>query len=497
MSTNVKKSVPAKTGKRPADKMSRAQVFVYIVRSLLIAAVLVAVLAVFIKAKPDLDYKRALRLTKRGCADEALALLNKLEDRGYDAEKIAAGIDGVAEHALNAGNFDEADSVAAQVKDPAKKAEFIKRSTFLRAEAYAAEGRYDEATRAYYEVYDYEDAEDKYRVCRCAVALLNYEAGDIYGAIGILNGMPDLARNVRAAAILLTGSTEKANEMLAGGFFTQENIDSLLAEKQHASYLNALNALPVGRIAAGKGFTAAVTGDGRVQATGDNSKNVLKIADTENAVMVAAGTYHAAVLKKDGTVAAYGRDKEGQCDVFGWKDIVMIACSGYDTIGVKSDGSVVAAGMHKDEIEKWHDVTAVCGGAYTAACLNKNGTMTSTGVTAVLKDEGLLSVSVCGPAAAGIRPDGKLVTTIGNFPEWENIISVSLGNLGVFAIDADGNVHGYFYRATDAFGIDIGERAVEIEVSGTHLAVLGESGKVCCFGNNDSGQCNTESWNIK
>lgn len=497
MSTNAKKAAPKPLPRKQAqDKMSRTQVFFYIVRSLLLAAVLVAVLAILIKAKPGMDYKRALRLTKRGQFDEAMATLLELEDRSFDEEKISAGIDGIVDAALNSGDFDTADSLIVQVKDAAKKTDYTDRSAFGRAEAYAEAGRYAEAARCYYSVYTYRDSREKYNVCRCAMALESYEAGDIDEVCHILTDMPDVEKNVRAAAILMKGSAEKADGILAGGFFTEGNLKALIGERMHESFLNAMNALPEGRIAVGKGFTVGIDQNGNVLVVGSDEHGIMKLADTEDAVMVAAGTDHAAVLKKDGTVTACGANGEGQCDVGSWSGIVSIACAGYDTIGVKSDGSVVAAGQHKDEISKWHDVKKAFGGAYTAACLSGSGTMTSTSVTAVLSDS-LLAASACGPVAAGIRTDEKLVTTIVNFPAWEGIISVKTGNLGIFAIDEAGAVHGYFYRATDAFGINVPEKAVEIEVGGTHLAILGESGKVYCFGNDDSGQCDTGSWNCK
>lgn len=491
---STEKAKKKTTRRRAANKISRKQVLALTLRSMGIAAILVAVLAVYILEKPDLDYQRALRLGRKGNYDEAMALLSDLEDRGYDDEKIGAGVCAVVERALDSGDFDRADSLNAQVRDAGKQKEYISRSIYGRAEEYSAKGLYAEAARAYYEVYDYRDGEEKYRICRCAQAIGSYESGDEAQALRLLSGVPDMEHYIYAAALLLTGSEERASAIRDSGVFTEENLKALESERMHEDFLNAVTGLPSGKIAVGRGFTIAVGADGTVLAAGDNSKGQLEIAGTKDAVMVAAGTYHAAALKKDGTVAAFGLDKQGQCKVSDWKDVVYIACSGYDTIGICADGTVVAAGMHAEEIESWHGVKQPCGGAFTVACLNENGTMTSSSVTAKLTGEDLICVSVCGPVAVGIRSDETTVTTIEGFPLWERIVSIKAGNPGVFGIDAEGGVHSYFYRASDAEEIILPEKAVEIEVCGTHLAVLGESGRVYCFGDDTYGQCATQAW---
>ena len=492
MSTkNAKKKM---VRKKAAGRISRKQVLAFTLRSLCAAAFAVAILAVYILEKPDLNYRRALRLGREGSYDEAMALLSELEDRGYEAEKIGKGICVVVDKALDNGDFDRADSLSVQVRDEAKRKEYYARSLYGRAAQYEAQGLYAQAARAYYEVYDYRDGAEKYQICRCAQALDSYLSGNEAEALRLLSGIPDPEARIYSAALLVTGSPERAAEIRDSGLFTMENLAARQAEREHESFLAAAESLPLGRIAAGRGFTVAIGADGTVLAAGDNSSGQLGIAGTKNAVMVAAGTCHAAVLKKDGTVAAFGGDKQGQCRVSEWKDIVYIACSGYDTIGVRADGSVVAAGMHTEATAGWHDVKNVCGGGYTVGCLNENGTMASSSVTAKLADEDLICVSVCGPTAAGIRSDETLVTTVDGFPRWEHMVSVKVGSLGVFGIDMDGAVHSYYYRASDAEEITLPEKAIEIEVCGTHIAVLGESGKVYCFGDDRFGQCATEDW---
>ena len=76
----IKKSAPVK------EKITRADVLVHVLRALLIAFAAVILLTVLIRRWPDIEYKRALKLTSTGHLNEAVLLLDKLSGNSYDAE---------------------------------------------------------------------------------------------------------------------------------------------------------------------------------------------------------------------------------------------------------------------------------------------------------------------------------------------------------------------------------------------------------------------------
>lgn len=484
----IKKSAPVK------EKITRADVLVHVLRALIVAIAAVILLAVLIRKWPDIEYKRALKLASTGHLNESVILLDKLSGNSYDGEKLADGYTMTAEKALASGDFDTADKVAARIENPEDRQSLLTRSTYARAEKLFSEGAYTEACRSYYAVYGYRDAEEKYLTGRCALAIQSYKAGDMDEVNLLLANMPDVEKHISAAAILTEGNEAGARTLLLNSFFSPENLNNVIGAHRLQSFKAELDSLPEGRIACGKGFTLAIGADGTVLAAGDNGLGQTDIAGTKNAVMAAAGTKHSAILLKDGTVVASGDNGQGQCDVGAWTDIVKIACSGYDTLGIKQDGSVVIAGMHRELAQSWHDAALVCGGAYSVGCVTENGTMLTNSKAAMLENGGILRLTLCGPVSAAILPDESVVCSAVDLSSWKDMLSVKAGTMGIFGIDKSGNVRAYFFRASDAMGLSVPEKAVEIELSGTHIAILGESGRVYCFGDNASGQCDTENW---
>lgn len=490
-----KKKTVKKTALR-AEKITRTDVFVHVLRALFGAFIAVIALSVIIIRWPDFEYKQSLKLASTGHFEEAVTVLDKLQNGGYDGEKLQDGYIRATENAISAGSFDMADKAVGNISDPEKKALLLTESTYARAEKLYAAGDYTEACRAYYAVFGYRDAEEKYLTGRCALALQSYKAGDMDSVYLLLANMPEVEKHISAAAVLTEGGEEGARSLLADPFFRADNLQSVIGAHHLQAFKELLDTLPEGRIACGRDFTLGVGADGTVLAAGGNLLGQTDIAGTRNAVMVAAGTKHSAVLLTDGTVVASGDNSEGQCDVSSWTDIIKIACAGYDTLGIRKDGSVVIAGMHKELAGSWHDATAVCGGEYSVGCLTQNGSMLTNSAGAALSNEGILRLSVCGPVSAAILPDESTVSSAADLSGWKDVLSVKAGTMGIFGIDKSGNVLAYFFRATDAMGLQMPEKALEIELSGTHIAILGESGRVYCFGDNTSGKCDTGAWSV-
>lgn len=225
--------------------------------------------------------------------------------------------------------------------------------------------------------------------------------------------MDGAEEHIRRAALDVTGSENEANALLSGDALNPESIRKLKLDSQ--AVLEAQKSLQGGRIAAGSRHTVGLQSDGTVVAVGDNTYGQTDVSSWSGVIQVAAGARHTVGLKSDGTVFATGDNSKGQLNVSDWTDIKMIACSDYDTLGLKNDGTVVTTGLHGySDVADWHNVTSISGGSYSAACLYGQGMMLSTHKGAQMKTGVLLSqLSVCGPYAAGVQPDGHAGVLVG------------------------------------------------------------------------------------
>ena len=487
------KNKKTKKGKASSkSKLGIKEVKRIILISSVCALLLACTCAYLIVTAPDRNYKNALSLADKRDFTGALTEIQKLENALYDEEKITNARVEIAEEMISAGEYDGADSLISELSGETRT-ELEKKSSYARADYYMQNGSYTEALRVFYKIYDYKDAEEKYLVCRCALAAKAYLEDDEDRVRQLMLNMPDAEKHLKAAVSLAYGTTEQAEEILQSKLFSSESLERMVKGKRLLN--DARELLPQGKIACGTKHTAAVLEDGTVAATGDNSYGQCNVSGGENVVMIACGAYHTVGLKSDGTVIATGDNSEGQCDVKGWTDIVSIAAAAYDTIGLKSDGTVVATGMHADKAAGWHGAIKVTGGSYSFGCLLEDGTMLCTHKGAEIDSSGLADLSVCGQTSVAVTDSGEVISGY-NVPQWEEVLSVYCGTNGIFAINSDGEVLSCFFRQSEAIEITLPEKAVEISASGTHIAVLGENGRLYAFGNNDSGQLNTEDWSV-
>ena len=78
-------------------------------------------------------------------------------------------------------------------------------------------------------------------------------------------------------------------------------------------------------MAAGYLHTVALTRDGHVITTGDQTSGGEDVAVWRDAVAVAAGSYHTVAVVAGGRVVAAFDNSRGQCDVASWRDVVAVA----------------------------------------------------------------------------------------------------------------------------------------------------------------------------
>lgn len=114
-------------------------------------------------------------------------------------------------------------------------------------------------------------------------------------------------------------------------------------------------------ISAGSWYTMGLKADGTVVATGLNED----VSKWKNIMDVAAGSWHMVGLRADGTVVATGNNDHGQCNVSSWRNIVAVAAGTYRTFGLKEDGTVVVTEFigdsyrkadYQDDASTWTDI---------------------------------------------------------------------------------------------------------------------------------------------
>lgn len=468
-----------------------------VVNSLVAMVALIILIAILGACWPGIRMARLKKMVAGGEINAAVEELNGAEKDGADESTVQTLRQKLASRMLAGGRMDDALALLAlTAADDAETARLTAEARYQKAEALYAEGDYEEASRLFYRLSGMGDAASRYVDCVCALAIEAYLDGDTPGAHRLLTSVDGAEEHIRRAALDVTGSENEANALLSGDALNPESIRKLKLDSQ--AVLEAQKSLQGGRIAAGSRHTVGLQSDGTVVAVGDNTYGQTDVSSWSGVIQVAAGARHTVGLKSDGTVFATGDNSKGQLNVSDWTNIKMIACSDYDTLGLKNDGTVVTTGLHGySDVADWHNVTSISGGSYSAACLYGQGMMLSTHKGAQMKTGVLLSqLSVCGPCAAGVQPDGTLVCSWDGAPVWTEIAHVETSTTGILAVTNTGEIRTHFFRASDDPGIQLNGKAVEIASSGTHHVILLEDGRVQAFGLNDAGQLNVNDWQL-
>lgn len=492
-------SVKKKTrtcGNAPKNKRSRKSSAASIVKSILCSSlVLLIVLLLFALAFPTLRIGYGNLMASHRDYDRALAIANKAEKQDGLTAKANDLRRTVAGFYINDGRYDTALNMLSSLpQDDEDTSELIRKARARKADGLYEADAYSEAAELYDLLPDSMGA-GRYADCLCCMAVEAYLRGDELEMQQLLLSADDAESRIADAIVKVAGNTAEAERLMREDVFNAAAITRLKNNMQ--AVLDARENLATGRIAAGDLHTVGLKSDGTVLACGDNSFGQCDVGFWKDIVMVAAGAKHTAALKKDGTVICTGDNACGQLQTDAWSDIIMIACSQYDTLGLKSDGSVVSCGMHGYNVASWHDVTSICGGAYSAGCLYNRGAMHSTHKTAQMGAGKLLSsLSISGAYSAGITFDGALCSSFNGAPAWTGLVRVTASSTGMLAITNQGEIKSFFFRPSDSVEIKVDGSATEIASSGTHHVVLTSDGRVWSFGENGSGQCDTEVWNL-
>lgn len=397
---------------------------------------------------------------------------------------------------LRAGDTAGARAAFAAAGDYLDAVEMVRLCDYQAAEALYSRGDWEGALEAFRALGAYADAADRCAACHYAWALELENAGDLDAAavqLTLAGEYADAPEHLRNIARAVTGLSDAEEALNAYRGMSSETVELNLQ-------LNARRAqLSQESIAVGFYHTVGLAADGSALACGDNSWGQCDVAGERDLVAVAAGAYHTLLLRADGTVRAVGRNTEGQCETAAWSNVVSVAASNYASYGLTGDGCVLCAGYGDfSEIESWNGIVQIAGGSYNLAVLRADGTVwTWPALSGCDELNGAASIAINSGYAAAVMPDGSLRGSVPGLPEKEGLVSVSASGTCVLALDTDGRIVPYFFRAGDAYDLSGVTDAVAVAAGGTHSAVVLADGSVTVFGRTDEGQGDTAAWRLK
>ncbi|MBN1817027.1 MAG: hypothetical protein JW828_06675 [Sedimentisphaerales bacterium] len=218
-------------------------------------------------------------------------------------------------------------------------------------------------------------------------------------------------------------------------------------------------------IAAGQGFSLAVTEEGVVDGWGDNTNGQLNLPEGSNYAQVAAGRAFTIALLKDGSLTAVGRGVEGQTTVPAGNNYVFISAGAFHGVALKSDKTIAAWGKYltaNAASPVGNDFKAVDAGMYFDLAIREDGSLHAWGenqdnvITDLPAGNDFIAVSAGGsdPFGAALYQHGMALRKNGTIAVWGDdtfrqvsdapteggFIAIAAGGTFCAAIKADGSL---------------------------------------------------------
>jgi len=370
--------------------------------------------------------------------------------------------------------------------------ELLLECSYIDANQLVQNEKYEDAYLIFAMLLDYKNSSEMMLETRYMTAQHLYEEGNLASALEIYLSLADY-KNAKdrgeETAMQITGADtiEEANKILEGV--------NLLEMQKIAKLTAARSNILEGVLAVGANHTVGLMADGSVVATGLNDNSQCQVDDWSDIVAIDAGAYNTIGLKSDGTVVATGRNDEGQCDVGNWVNVVQIASGAYTTYGLLEDGTIVSTGYSDNQkLDNLTKIKLISAGAYSAGCINEDGIIFFSHPSLIIHEEGAISIDTSTGYAIALMPDGNIVSTLNNTPDWENVVAIYAGSNMILAIDCDLQILTHFFDSRDQVPLDEYTDIKAIAVGGSHCAIMFSDGSVKVFGSNEYGECDVDNW---
>jgi len=466
-----------------------------VIISVMVMILLVFIVIIGVLTWPQRTLAKVERLIARQQYQEAEVLIEEYESKivGSDLEKHKETCTyNIAKAELDAGNIENARYRLESLNDYMDTKELLKECDYIDAVNLLEDEQFEKAYVLFSFIIGYKDTNDKLLICRYSIAQSTYQNGDFAKALDMFTALGDYEESEDMADMLAmkvtgTDNIEDAYQILEGMNF--EEIQNI------AKLTEARDALLKNIIAAGAHHTVGLNSDGTVTATGRNDEGQCNVDELEDIVAIDAGYYHTVALNSDGTVTATGRNIEGQCEVDDWSEVAAIAAGAYSTYGLLMDGTVVSTGLVYSETDELSDIKYINAGSYAGVFLDINGTIYVTHQSLYISDEGAIEADIFTGYVVALMPNGTVSSNLTYTDEWEDIVTISAGAKVILGIKSDGTTEAYFFRERDKVMLEY-DNVAAVSAGGGHSVIVLSDGSVVAFGENGSGQCNVNNWDL-
>ncbi len=233
------------------------------------------------------------------------------------------------------------------------------------------------------------------------------------------------------------------------------------------------------------GFCVAVRSDGSLAAWGSNSVGQLNLPLPPPSgtvyVEVEAGTFHSAALRSDGIIDCFGNNGHGQLNVPPLPPgltYIEVSAGFNHTVAIRSNGSAIGWGNNDNgQI----DIPVLPPGKSWVHMSAGGGGLSTSGFTAGLNSDGIISVWGSGPTDVPALPAGM------------TYVDLHAGHFHAVALRSDGAAVAWGDNSGGQLSIPTlpaGETFIDAAAGLSHTVLLTSAGRVVCVGSNSNYQCN-------
>ena len=201
------------------------------------------------------------------------------------------------------------------------------------------------------------------------------------------------------------------------------------------------------KVEMGATFSVVLNQDGTVSSHGLLSKYANELAEWEDIVDIAVGNGHIMALTNNGKVICTGNDTQGQCRFNGETEVSKIFADANASFIVRKDGSVDSCGnfLGKSQMKTIPSLIDVAISEEVSAYLTKDQEVFYHAASNNFKEVGkwsqIVDIAVGDEFIAGLDEDGHVHIDIQNYKikdevaTWENIVAIAAGKDYLVAYD--------------------------------------------------------------
>ena len=418
--------------------------------TLILSALMVALVWLYMKAKPEWTYQAARNAAFEGRYEEMQTALLWLEEN-TDEEPYRQMLAEFAALADYNGDHDLALTMAEEAENSGMRSQIL----YHQAMKLYEEGAYLQSARMAATVRDYAPAQSLYDMAQTAYLI----------SVATPTPEPTPVPTPEPTPVPTPVPT-----------FTPEPAEAVLVTAAPTATpastpTPAPEIWPEGRIASGFGHTVVLLDDGTVRAFGENSFGQCNVEGWQNVVSVAAGAYHTLGLTADGRVLRCGDNTHMQCETSLYAGVQAVAANDYASFMLLSTGEVMATGYQTyDFLQEIVGAKRLWAGSYGLIVEAADGVRAS---------HASLAVETVGETAAVSRgyavtldANGSTHSTTELVPLWQNVQRLSASESAVLGLTEDGKVLAYVFGTKSRYDFAFDQPVLAVSAGAAHCAFM-------------------------